>query len=1204
MGTTKINQTLNTQNPTAGETDAYGCPAPPLPKAGQRLRWSGLHGCLSGLMLARAAEQYPGPVVVITSDTPESYRLQTEIAFFLGPQADLPLLQYPDWETLPFDNFSPHQDIVSERLQTLYQLQTAPRWLLVSPITTVLARTPPREHVIAAGLQFAVGQRIALNTICCHLVEAGYARVGQVMEHGEFALRGALLDLFATGGKTPVRIDFLDDEIESIRCFDPETQRTTASIAQVRLLPARECPLSTTAIAGFRTAWRSRFTGDPNRCPIYQDVSRGVAPPGIEYYLPLFFAHCSSLLEQLPSTALIVFTAGAEAAAAAFLRDVNERYAIRNQDPERPILTPSELFLTADTVFRLVKSHPRIQLSAMDPEDTDSITAATATADAPQQDASAADTTSPPALTQPADTQPLNAPLQVMPMNDKPYALLQQFLAGYAGRVLFLAESPGRHEILRETLNNHGIPVQPVANWSSFAASPQRLGITIATLERGGRLRQPPIAIIAEAQLFGKRAQQQRQQRSNKRDLEAVVRDLSELHIDAPVVHEHHGIGRYQGLQTLCTSAGISAEFLCLHYAGDDKLYVPVLSMELVSRYTGADPEHAPLHTLGGAQWERARRRAAQKAHDVAAELLDVQAQRSARSGHRYTMDNDALATFESAFPFTETPDQAACIQTVYADLASAQAMDRLICGDVGFGKTEIAMRAAFVVAYSGKQIAVLAPTTLLVQQHFQTFSDRFANWPLRVAELSRFRTLKERNHVLKELANGKLDIIIGTHQLLQSSVRFLNLGLIIIDEEHRFGVRQKERLKRLRTQSDILTLTATPIPRTLNMAISGLRDLSLVTTPPADRLSIQTFVREWDDGLIREGLQREMRRGGQVFFVHNRVQDIDAFADRVRLLAPEVEVRIAHGQMYTRNLEHTMMDFYHRRFQVLVCTTIIETGIDIPNANTIFIDRADRYGLAQLHQLRGRVGRSHHRAYAYLLVPPRRAMTASAQRRLQAIEALEDLGVGFTLATHDLEIRGAGELLGEDQSGQINEVGYSMYTRLLERAIAALKSGRHAPLEQSLDAGAEIDLYASALIPEDYLADVNARLILYKRLASVSDAIALEDLQVEMIDRFGPLPEALNNLIAITRLKLKIRRLGIHKINAHPNGVRLTFTADTPIAPEAVVRIVQNAPQRYRFEGHDRLRISAELPDVKARIAAIESVITQLARSAALTAG
>ena len=1142
-----------------------------LPTATHRIRWSGLHGCLTGLAIAQAVEAHPGAVIVITTDTPESYQLQTEIGFFLGSQEQHPLIHYPDWETLPYDNFSPHQDIISDRLHTLYQLDSLQHGVLVAPITTILARTPSRAHIVAAGLQFEVGQRIALDQICLYLTQAGYVRTGQVMEHGEFALRGSLLDLFATGSKTPVRIDLLDDEIESMRHFDPDTQRTTTKAGRVRLLPARECPLNTESIAHFRAEWRSRFEGDPNRCPIYQEVSQGIASPGIEYYLPLFFDQCSSVLEQLPTNALIIFTAGAENAATEFWKDLRERYENRRHDQERPILPPGDLFLSVDAVFKLAKSYPRVQITATSDQSPDDNESAV-----------------------PISGFSLGKPLAVMPMADNPYALLQQFLADYPGRTLFLAESPGRRQILQETLSAHEIHAQLFADWHSFVEDDAATGITVAPLERGAILPQPLIALITEPQLFGSRTRQQRRNRSN-RDAEAIVRDLNELHSGAPVVHEHYGVGRYQGLQTL-NIGDTSGEFLCLTYADDDKLYVPVLSLHLISRYTGADPESAPMHALGGTQWEKARRKAAQKAHDVAAELLDVQARRESRNGYSYAIDLDELRVFENAFPFAETPDQATCIQTVYADLAAAKPMDRLVCGDVGFGKTEIAMRAAFVVAYGGKQTAILVPTTLLAQQHFQTFCDRFADWPIRIAQLSRFRTASERSQVLADLEQGRLDIVIGTHQLLQNSVRFHRLGLVIIDEEHRFGVRQKERLKQLRAESDVLTLTATPIPRTLNMAISGLRDLSLMATAPAGRLSIQTFVREWDDGLIREGLQREIRRGGQVFFVHNRVQSIKEFAAKVERLLPEaVVVRIAHGQMHERDLERTMMDFYHRRFQVLICTTIIETGIDIPNANTIFVHRADRYGLAQLHQLRGRVGRSHHRAYAYLLIPPRRAMTANARKRLEAIAALEDLGIGFTLATHDMEIRGVGDLLGEGQSGQINEVGYSMYTRLLEHAVTALQSGRNPTLERPLDDGIEIDLHITALIPADYLADVNARLILYKRIASAKDAAALEDLRVEMIDRFGALPDPLHNLFHITELKLQVNPLGIRKIDANHNGARLIFFPHTTVSPKRIVELIQTAPDRYRLEGGNRLRIQGELPDVQARLQAVQAVVDHL---------
>jgi transcription-repair coupling factor (superfamily II helicase) len=772
---------------------------------------------------------------------------------------------------------------------------------------------------------------------------------------------------------------------------------------------------------------------------------------------------------------------------------------------------------------------------------------------------------------------------------------LQDFLEKFQGRVLFVAETPGRREVLHDTLMTHGVAISPYESWQDFLAGDARLALTVAPLEEGAVLLEPAIAIVSEPQLFGERAMQRRRRRAGGRDAESIVRDLSELSVGAPVVHESHGVGRYRGLQTVSTER-MSGEFLCIEYADGDKLFVPVSSLHLVSRYTGADADHAPLHKLGSSQWQKARKKAASRAFDVAAELLDIQARRAARSGHRFHTDQGELRSFVQGFRFEETPDQQVTIDAVLADMASERPMDRLVCGDVGFGKTEVAMRAAFVAVQEGWQVAILVPTTLLAQQHHQTFSDRFADWPVRVEQLSRFRSRKERDAIVEDLAAGRVDIVIGTHQLLQPEIRFKRLGLVIIDEEHRFGVRQKERLKSLRAQADVLTLTATPIPRTLNLALSGLRDLSLIATPPERRLSIKTFVRQWDDALIREAFLREIHRGGQVYFVHNKVESIERIARELRELVPEVELRVAHGQMRERELERTMLDFYHRRFNVLVCTTIIETGIDVPSANTMIINRADHFGLAQLHQLRGRVGRSHHRAYAYLIVPQQRAMTADAVKRLEAIESLEDLGIGFSLATHDLEIRGAGEILGEEQSGQIQEVGYSMYTRLLERAVEALRAGRSPELDRALDHGAEVDLRVPALIPEDYLPDVHARLIMYKRIASARDREEIHELKVEMIDRFGLLPEAVRNLFDITELKLKATPLGIRKIDVGHQGGRIVFAAKPQVDPASIVRLIQNDPATYKFDGTDKLRFSMELETGSARVDALDHLLDALA--------
>jgi len=793
---------------------------------------------------------------------------------------------------------------------------------------------------------------------------------------------------------------------------------------------------------------------------------------------------------------------------------------------------------------------------------------------------------------------PLSLPVDARA--EQPLAMVDRHLACYHGRTLFVAETAGRRETLLETFRAHGVSLTECDGWQAFLSSGLSCAITVAPLEQGTTLESPAVALIAETQLFGARAaQRRRRRRGSSADAESVVRDLSELSPGAPVVHEDYGVGRYLGLETIHTG-GMVNEFLCLEYEDDDKLYVPVASLQLVSRYTGTEPENAPLHKLGSGQWQTAKAKAAQRAHDVAAELLDIYARREARTGYAFNVETGPLRLFEQGFRFEETPDQYNAIESVLHDMASPRPMDRLVCGDVGFGKTEVAMRAAFVAVHAGKQVAILVPTTLLAQQHHQTFMDRFADWPVRIEQLSRFRSRKERDTVLDGLAKGQVDIIIGTHQIIQPDIAFRRLGLVVIDEEHRFGVRQKERLKSLRTQTDILTLTATPIPRTLNMSLSGLRDLSLMATPPQKRLSVKTFVREWDNTLLREALLREIRRGGQVYFVHNRVENIERIAREVQALVPDAQVQVAHGQMRERALERTMLDFYHGRFNVLVCTTIIETGIDVPSANTIVINRADHFGLAQLHQLRGRVGRSHHRAYAYLVVPPRQAMSADAIRRLEAIESLEDLGIGFTLATHDLEIRGAGELLGDEQSGQIHEVGYSMYRDLLERAVAALKAGRAPELDRPLDHGAEIDLHTPALIPEDYLPDIHTRLMMYKRIASAHTLGGLEQLSEEMVDRFGRLPDALKTLFAITRIKLRATPIGITKADIGVRGGRLHFNTDANVDPVGLIGLIQNEPKRYQFDGPDKLRVTQELPDARARIALLHSLIDTLTVRAA----
>ncbi len=1143
--------------------------APPLPeRPGQRLVWGHLPPAASALALVEAARRHAGPLVVLAPDTPTVDRLADALHFFAGTDGPA-VLGLPDWETLPYDLFSPHQDIVSERLATLYRLPELARGLLLLPVATVMQRLPPVPYVTGNVLLLDRGARLDVDALRRRLVDAGYRAVAQVMEHGEFALRGALLDLFPMGREAPLRLDLFDDEIESIREFDPETQRSGATVARVRLLPAREFPLTDDGIARFRQAWRVRFEGDPGRCPVYRDVGQGLAPGGIESYLPLFFESTATLFDYLPDDALFVRLDGAAEAADAFWAQIESRHAQRAHDTERPLLAPGELYLDPATVNAALKSARRLEVGV-----------AETPLDRARGGVNFAATTPPPVAVQARAPDPAGA--------------LKRFLDGFPGRVLFTAESAGRREVLLELLRGWGLDPQATDGWAAFVTGTQPLGLAVVPLDQGLLLDAPSLAVIPESLLLGERTPQQRRRRRRGGDPEQVVRNLTELQHGAPVVHEEHGIGRYLGLQTM-TVAEVATEFLTLEYADGDRLYVPVASLGLISRYTGAEPDKAPLHKLGSGQWERIRRKAAQQVRDVAAELLDVYARRAAREGHAFRLDEADYRAFCAGFPFEETADQAAAIAAVVEDMCQGRPMDRVVCGDVGFGKTEVAMRAAFVAVQGGRQVAVLVPTTLLAEQHEQNFRDRFADWPVRVEALSRFRSKTEQRVLLADLAAGKVDVVIGTHRLLQGDVSFADIGLVIIDEEHRFGVRHKERIKALRAEVDMLTLTATPIPRTLNLSLSGLRDLSLIMTPPSERLAIKTFVERWDPALIAEAIQRELKRGGQVYFLHNHVETIERTAAEVERIVPGTVVRVAHGQMPERDLERVMLDFYHRRFQVLVCTTIIESGIDVPSANTIVIDRADRLGLAQLHQLRGRVGRSHHRAYAYLIVPERKAMTADALKRLEAIASLEALGAGFLLATHDLEIRGAGEQLGEEQSGQIEQVGFSLYMEMLERAVQALKSGRVPELERPLHTGPEVDLRAPALLPEDYLPDVNLRLIFYKRISAAADADALRELQVEMIDRFGLLPEATKTLFELTALKQRAAPLGIRRIEAGPEGGQLLFDEAPQVDPARLVELIQNEARTYRLVDGQRLRFTMAMPTVAARVAAVDALLDRL---------
>lgn len=1143
---------------------------PPLPHGvADEAYLYNLKGASLAMAVAAATVAHDGPVMLVTIDSQTAWQLEHALQFFLPKGVDV--LHLEDWETLPYDVFSPHDDIVSQRLAVLNALPHLSNGVLVVPVQTLMQRMAPQHYIRGHALNYAVGQHLDVASFRQKLESSGYRAVNQVMAHGEFAVRGEILDLYPMGCAQPYRIDLFDDEIESIRCFEPETQRSGETIPHIELMPGHEFPLNEAGIKTFRRRYRERFEGDPQNSTIYRGVSQGTPPGGIEYYLPLFFDNTTTLFDYLAANTLVVQAGEIWSAAEHQFALITERYEQRRHDIERPLLEPREVYLDLVQLRATIALHPCLNLFSSE---------------------------------SPHPGQYVDADVSVLPQlrlearTNEPAAALQDFLQGFNGRVLFTAESAGRREALSELLHSHGLHPKILGSWDEFIRGQATLALCIAPIEAGVRLPGHRLALIDEQALFGQRAQQHRRTRKVTRDADAVIRNLTDLNPGAPVVHEEHGVGRYQGLSRL-NIGDIEAEFLVLEYAGGDRLYVPVVSLHLISRYTGASPEEAPLHKLGGDQWQRLRKRAAEKATDAAAELLEINARRAARQGHSFVLDDEQYASFSRAFPFEETPDQQQAIEAVLADLAAPRPMDRVVCGDVGFGKTEVAMRAAFAVAHNGYQVAILVPTTLLAEQHLTNFRDRFADWPFRIESLSRFRSKKEQESILKALSEGTVDIVIGTHKLLAPDIHFKQLGLAIIDEEHRFGVRHKERLKQLRAEVDLLTLTATPIPRTLNMSLAGLRDLSIIATPPPRRHTIKTFVHEWSDVLINEACAREISRGGQIYFLHNEVKTIERAVARLRTLLPNARISMAHGQMRERELEQVMLDFYHRRHDVLVCTTIIESGIDVPNANTIIIDRADRLGLAQLHQLRGRVGRSHHRAYAYLITPPHKAMTPDAVKRLEAIESLGDLGVGFSLATHDLEIRGAGELLGEDQSGQIQEIGFTLYNELLERAVSALKAGKLPELERPLDHGAEVDLATPALLPDDYVTDVHTRLILYKRIASAKSEEELRELQVELIDRFGLLPEAAKQLFELTRLKLDLSTLGVRKLEAGPHGLRITFSEHTAVDPGRLIALLQSDPQHYRLDGQFKLRVTQSLPGAKERIDAIDALIERLGATA-----
>ncbi len=1125
--------------------------------------WTGLHGSSVALAILSAARAHNGIVLVVTRSSHQSHILEQDIQLF--SDGSLPVLHFPDHETLPYDPFSPHPDIIAERLATLSTLAEVKSGLLLVPIATLMQRLPPRSHTLGRNIQLSVGQTLVIDDFRQRLQQSGYSHADPVYQAGQFAVRGSIIDLFPSGRKQPIRIDLFDEEIDSLREFDPESQRSTAELQEFSMLPAREYPCDQDSFDALRKAFRYRFAVDTRNVTLYQDLRQGLHPQGLEQYLPLFFESTESLLDYLPAKPLVVLQDGIETAAVDFWSSTVDRWEQRRHDIERPVLDPPELYFNAKDVQQQLDQFESVSLLAADDRPASAVQFRTQTA----------------------------PDLHIHDRGNEPAAALLKFTREFPGRIMFAADTTGRREVLSETLRAFGIRPQRFESWSQFQTSAASLGLCVLPVEQGFVVTDE-IAVLTESQLFGGRIRPKTTRKLSERDPEAIIRSLSDLNPGDPVVHEDHGIGRYLGLQSLEID-GRTAEFMALEYAGEDKLYVPVTSMHLISRYTGGAAENAPLHRLGSEQWAKARKRAAKKVRDVAAELLDLYARRQARKGHEFELDKPMYADFCSGFAYEETPDQQRAIEETLEDMVSKRPMDRVICGDVGFGKTEVAMRAAYVAVQGQKQVAILVPTTLLAQQHFSNFSDRFADWPVRIELLSRFRTGKQLDSTLKDLANGKVDIVIGTHKLLQRNIKFRQLGLVIVDEEQRFGVRQKERLKQLRAEVDMLTLTATPIPRTLNMAMSGIRDLSIIATPPARRMAIKTLVSQWDTALLREALQREIQRGGQAFFLHNEVRNIEQIAREVAEMVPTARIRVAHGQMPRGELEKVMLDFYRQRINVLVCTTIIENGIDVPTANTIIVNGAHKFGLAQLHQLRGRVGRSHHRAYAYLITPEPRSMTPDARKRLEAIAALEELGAGFTLATHDLEIRGAGELLGDEQSGEIQSVGFSLYSELLTRAVAALREGKEIDLEGSLQQETEIELHISALIPDDWLGDIHTRLTLYKRIASAPDSSALRDLQVEMIDRFGLLPAQTKHLFQVAELRQKARAIGISRIDFSETGGRIEFNEDTTANPAALLQMIQQHPFDYKLQGPHKLRLLFDEESAEERLRISNEILERL---------
>ena len=1135
-------------------TEAFSLLDPPRSDPGEGKLWPRLDHFALALAIHRYAARAGGLVVVVAADGYAARRLRDDLAPLGGPKPEL----FPDLEILPYDLYSPHPDLVSRRLEVLSGMSRRDRGVLIAPISAVMQRLAPPAFLAVRGLDFGLGDELDLNRFRQRLTDAGYDLSDQVWQPGQFALRGAVFDLWPMGTETPFRLELFDAEIESIRSFDPETQRSIDKLDRIQLLPGREYPFDEAARTEFRRRFRMRFDVDLRRAAPYVDVGEGIHGQGLEQYLPLFFEHTAGLLDYLPAQHRLVLLEGVDRAATEFDEQVKLRHEQRSGDRQRPPLDPHELYFDAAELVSALRTDAAVRVTAREP--------ARATVSA--------------------------AP--VLDLDHSAEASAEQ-LGRLEGRILLAADTPGRRELIQTYLGRLGVRPRSVESWSAFVSGSDRLALAVMPFSAGCSLPAAGLTVLTESELFPGHTRTHRKARKSGQDPESIVRSLADLQAGALVVHLEHGIGRYLGLEVL-ELGDTRGEFLALEYAEGDKLYVPVADLHRVSRYTGAEPDQVVLHRLGSDRWKKARRKAAEKVRDVAAELLDVQARRAARPGHPYALDRGMYARFAAGFEYEETDDQQTAIDAVLADLAKPTPMDRVICGDVGFGKTEVALRAAFAVADGGRQVAILAPTTLLAEQHYRNFADRFADWPIKLALLSRTGGKKDAERILGGLADGTIDIVIGTHRLLQADVRFKQLGLVVIDEEQRFGVRQKEQLKKFRAEVDLLTLTATPIPRTLNMSMAGLRELSIIATPPSQRMAIKTFVSEWDTATIRDAVNREFQRGGQVYFLHNDVRTQPRMSEDLAELFPRAQIGIANGQMAPGEMEKTMRDFYGRRINLLIASTIIENGIDVPTANTIIINRADKFGLAQLHQLRGRVGRSHHLAYAYLLTPPWNAITADARKRLEAIQSLQELGAGFTLATHDLEIRGAGELLGEDQSGQIEAIGFQLYSELLDRTVEALKAGIEPDLDDPVDLSSEVDLHTTAMIPDDYLPDVHQRLVLYKRIAQAGSGRQLEDLQVEMIDRFGLLPEPARHLFAAAELRLQARRMGIRKLEVGPAGGRIEFLPKPDIDMTELIRMIQKEAHTYSLPAQDRLRVQGEFETVAERLSVAEHLLQRLA--------